>query len=214
VPKRQDRIEDGLRQLRFIDPVMAGMIRTVGPFVMKLERNRFWLLVRSILSQQISTKAARTICARVELLLDGKKTAHAVSSLTIEQLQTVGVSLRKSEYILGLAREVETGNIPLAIIGRLNDEKAIELLTKVRGIGRWTAEMFLIFSLGRLDVFPVTDLGIRAAIRDNYALSKLPTESECHRIGGKWSPFASVASWYCWRSLDGVKPKKRIGYPV
>ena len=181
---------------------------------MRLERNRFWMLVRAILSQQVSTKAARTIRARVEMLLEGQRMPQAVGSLTVEQLRTAGVSLRKSEYILELAQEVASGNVVLQNISRRKDEEIVELLTEVRGIGRWTAEMFLIFSLGRLDVLPVSDLGIRTAIRDSYALIELPSESECHRIGSNWRPFASVASWYCWRSIDGVRPKKKTGYPV
>jgi len=214
VARRQERIEQGLRHLRSADPVMARMIRQVGPFAMRLERNRFWMLVRAILSQQLSTKAARTICARVEMLLEGQRIPQAVGSLTVEQLRTAGVSLRKSEYILELAQEVASGNVVLANIGRRKDEEIVKLLTEARGIGRWTAEMFLIFSLGRLDVLPVSDLGIRTAIRDNYALTKLPSESECQRIGSNWRPFTSVASWYCWRSIDAVTPKKKTGYPV
>jgi len=121
---------------------------------------------------------------------------------SLEQLRSVGVSPQKARCILDLAANVQDGTVDLRQIGRFSDERVIEQLTTVEGIGRWTAQMFLIFSLGRLDVFPHDDLGVRSAIRDRYGLGELPDKETSCVIADKWRRYASVASWYCWRSLD------------
>ena len=119
-----------------------------------------------------------------------------------EQLRSAGVSPQKARYILDLAAYVQDGNVDLRQMGRFSDERVIEQLTTVKGIGRWTAQMFLIFALGRLDVFPHDDLGVRSAIRNRYELDELPDKETSCAIAESWRPYASVASWYCWRSLD------------
>jgi DNA-3-methyladenine glycosylase II len=137
-----------------------------------------------------------------------KISSHTLSRLTPQQLRGIGVSPQKAAYLLDLAERVRSGGLKLDRIARLTDDEVIELLVQVKGIGVWTAQMFLIFSLGRLDVFPHDDLGVRAAIRNLYDLDDLPDKETSHRIAMPWRPYASVASWYCWRSLE-FKDEKR-----
>jgi DNA-3-methyladenine glycosylase II len=191
------------RHFHTVDPIIAAVIERVGPFGLKRQRNRFGMLVRSILSQQISTSAARAILSRLEQRVEPAGISPAsVASLTAAELRALGLSIRKIEYVQDLAQKSLSGTLQLERMGRLGDEAIIEQLTQVRGIGRWTAQMFLIFSLGRLDVFPHDDLGIRSAIQHLYGLEELPIAAECLKIGQRWTPYASIASWYCWRALE------------
>jgi DNA-3-methyladenine glycosylase II len=191
------------KHFRAADPVIAQLIKQVGPFELKVERNRFGMLVRSIISQQISTGAARSIRLRLEQLVAPQAISPAsIAPLQLEQLRSVGLSGRKAEFVLDLARRANDGSLRLEKMGRLSDEEVIEQLIQVRGIGRWTAQMFLIFSLGRLDVFPFDDFGVRSAIRHLYGFDELPSASAGKEIGERWKPYATVASWYCWRSID------------
>ncbi len=204
---RSDRLQQAVRHLRKVDPVMRQLIDHVGPCTLKCERDRFWMLVRSIISQQISTAAARTVRDRVVALVEsdsGSKrvTPASLLALGLDQLRSAGCSQRKAEYMLDLAGKVESGETQLSTIGRLPDEEIIDSLIRVRGIGRWTAEMFLMFSLGRLDVFPVDDLGVRNGILKLYGVDKSTSHAEFRAIAAPWSPFASIGSWYCWRSLE------------
>jgi DNA-3-methyladenine glycosylase II len=195
---------------------MKAMIDDVGSFTLRYERDRFNLLVRSIVSQQISTIAARSIRQRLlQLVGSVGLTPDNVLRFSTDELRTVGLSRRKASYILDLATKVESGTVNLRQIGRLSDERVIEQLTQVNGIGRWTAQMFLIFSLGRPDVLPYGDLGVRAAIRGRYALGELPDKKTCQSIAEPWRPYASVASWYCWRTLDLERDEETVatGYP-
>jgi DNA-3-methyladenine glycosylase II len=195
---------------------MKGMIDAVGPFTLRLHRDRFGLLVRSIISQQISTSAARSIRGRLQELAgpDGLTAANLVR-FECDQLRSAGLSPQKAAYITDLARKANDGTVNLRQIGHLSDERVIEQLTQVKGIGRWTAQMFLIFSLGRPDVLPHDDLGVRTAIRDQYGLDDLPNKETSLSIAEPWHPYASVASWYCWRTLDLARNKDTVakGYP-
>lgn len=139
-----------------------------------------------------------------------------MATLTEPQLRSVGLSRQKASYLLDLAQKTLNGTVRLDRMGRLRDEAVIEMLTQVKGIGRWTAEMFLIFSLGRLDVLPVDDLGVRAAIKDLYALDDLPDKQTCIEIAAPWRPYATIGSWYCWRSLDLKRKIRQVakGYPT
>jgi DNA-3-methyladenine glycosylase II len=198
---------DFLSHFRKRDPVIARAIERVGPCTLKPRRDRFGMLVRSIISQQISTSAARSILARVTALMgEGGIRAETLRSLSADQLRTAGVSPQKVGYLHDLAEKVASGAVRLDRIGRLPDEQVIEQLTQVKGVGRWTAQMFLIFSLGRPDVFPHDDLGVRSAIKRLYGLDELPDKQTSLAIGARWSPYASVASWYCWRVLE-LEPK-------
>jgi DNA-3-methyladenine glycosylase II len=199
----QDVIQQALRHIRRRDPIMRDVIRKAGPFTMRPNRNRFRALVSSILSQQISGKAAASIKARlVEHVKPDQISPQSIARLTPDRLRTVGVSNQKARYLLDLAERVVSGELRLDRISRMRDEEVIEALIQVKGIGVWTAQMFLIFSLGRPDVFPHDDLGVRMAIRNLYGLEDLPTKEVSHKIAEPWRPYASVASWYCWRSLE------------
>lgn len=198
---KQADIRKARRHLRASDPVMKAVIDAVGPFTLRLERDRFGMLVRSIISQQISTSAARSIRRRLQELAPDMN-AETLAQFTMDQLRSVGLSPQKASYITDLAHKVNDGMVDLRQIGRRSDERIVEQLTQVRGIGRWTAQMFLIFSLGRLDVFPHDDLGVRTAIRKHYGLRDLPDKPTAVAIAASWRPYSTVASWYCWRSLD------------
>ena len=211
------KIDQAREHLRECDSVMRGMIDRVGPFTLRPERDRFWMLVRSIISQQISVGAARSIRRRLEeLVAPDKVTPDALLRFDVDELRAVGLSPQKAAYVRALASTAQGGAIELRTIGRLSDDAVIEQLTRVKGIGRWTAQMFLIFALGRLDVFPEDDLGVRNAIRDQYGLEDVPDKATSLEIARPWRPFASVASWYCWRSLDLARNAKAFakGYPT
>jgi DNA-3-methyladenine glycosylase II len=203
---------------RRADPAIHGVIKQVGPYTLKPNRNRFGMLVRSIISQQISVGAARAIRGRLEELVGkGGMQPTTIAHLSIEKLRSVGLSPQKASYLHDLAAKVADEVVRLPKIGRLDDEEVIAELTQVKGIGRWTAQMFLIFSLGREDVFPIDDFGVRAAISKLYGFAEIPPKSDLLAIGQRWSPFASIGSWYCWRYLDLVKSQKAkatTGYPV
>jgi DNA-3-methyladenine glycosylase II len=203
MPLKSEHIDAALVHLCQVDSIMSDLIRKAGPFTLKLNRNRFGMLVRS---QQISTTAARAIRLRLDqLLLPDKLSAEAIANVTDEQLRAVGLSGQKVSYLRDLSARVLDNRLRLDRIGRMNDEAAIEHLIQVHGIGRWTAQMFLIFSLGRLDIFPHDDLTVRSSIRELYGLEELPDKQTSHEIAQLWSPYRSVASWYCWRLIDVKK---------
>lgn len=182
---------------------MRRLIRQVGPFTLRADRKHFEMLVRSIVSQQISTAAARTILQRLRTSLEPDGFCpRRIHRLSVDDLREVGVSRQKAGYLLDLARKVDSGAVDLKRLARAPDDAVIESLTTVRGIGVWTAQMFLIFSLGRMDVLPVADLGIRKAIQNEWELDDLPPAPAIEELAAPWRPFASIASWYLWRSLD------------
>jgi DNA-3-methyladenine glycosylase II len=199
---RQLQIQTGLVHLRK-DRILRKVIDAVGPFNLRPTRDRFTVLVQAIISQQISGAAARNIRGRLDALLEPDGfTPENLASLDLADLRSVGLSRQKAAYILDLAQKTLDGIVDLKKIGRLSDEAVIEMLTQVKGIGRWTAEMFLIFSLGRLDVLPVDDLGVRSAMKNLYGLKELPDKKTCIELAMPWRPYASIASWYCWRSAE------------
>jgi len=196
-------IKSALKHLRACDPVLKKCIKEIGPFTVKPKRDRYGVLVRSIVSQQISTSAARTITARiVESLQPDSITPESMSKHDVASLRELGVSKQKASYMLDLTEKVLTGTVDLSNLGQRSDDDVIEELIQVKGIGVWTAQMFLIFSLGRLDVLPVDDLGIRNSIKQLYGLEELPGKQELEKIAEPWRPYASVASWYCWEIYD------------
>lgn len=198
-----EQIATGLRHLRAADPVMGRLIDRVGPYQNRRERDRFRALVRSIISQQISGKAAASIFQRLVATLPGHcLTPEVLAAMPAERLRQAGLSSQKATYLHDLAAKVTEDKVRLSRIGRLSDPAVIEELIQVKGIGVWTAQMFLIFSLGRLDVFPSDDLGVRVALKKNYGLTALPDRATSERIAAPWRPFATLASWYCWRSLE------------
>jgi len=199
----RETIEAGLSHLRAADPTISRVIDIVGPFALRLERDRLQMLVRSILWQQISFHAARSIHQRLlEALGPGKLTAEKLLDLPPQQYRRAGVSPQKTGYLLDLAAKLAEGRINLTKLAKRPEQEIIDRLTEVKGIGVWTAQMFLIFSLGRLDVFPFADLGIRVALRKLYRLEELPDRETSLRLAEPWRPYSTIAAWYCWRSLE------------
>jgi DNA-3-methyladenine glycosylase II len=187
------------------DPVLAALIRKHGACGLAAAQrtDHFSALVRAIVGQQLSTKAAATIHRRlVDLMPGGQATSASIACVDDEQLRAVGLSRQKSAYLRDLCAKVDDGTVRLDALERMSDEEVIEALTKVKGVGRWTAEMFLMFRLHRPDVLPVGDLGIVNAVKNVYGLRKKPTPERIMKIGDAWRPYRSVASWYLWRSLD------------
>jgi DNA-3-methyladenine glycosylase II len=187
------------------DPILAALIRRHGPCGLAAAQraDHFSALVRAIVGQQLSTKAAATIYQRMAALMPaGVPTPEGFARLTDAQLRAVGMSRQKSAYLRDLCDKVSTGRVDLAALDALGDEDIIKALVTVKGIGRWSAEMFLIFRLLRPDVLPVDDLGIVVAVQRAYRLRKRPTPDKLRRIGAVWAPYRSVACWYLWRSLD------------
>ena len=185
------------------DPVIAALIRTHGPCGLARAQHTdpFHALVQAIISQQLSTAAARTIGQRLRGLYDGRMTAAAIAATPDPTLRTVGLSPQKVGYMRDLCAKVDSGALALASLDTLSDDAVIEALTQVKGIGRWTAEMFLMFRLHRPDVLPVGDLGIVKAIQRQYRLRKTPSPDRLMKIGEAWRPYRSVACWYLWASL-------------
>ena len=201
VPRR-DMLR-AVRHLRRVDPVMADIIDRVGPQEMLLRRGRFLTLVRSIIGQQISTSAARSINERIRRAVRPRwVTPESLGVLSDGDLRGLGVSPQKIGYLRDLADSVLSRRVRLERLHHLDDEAVIEELVQVRGIGRWTAQMFLIFCLGRLDVFAPLDLGIRAGIEREYRMSEMPDLARCERMAEAWAPYRSVACLYLWRSGD------------
>jgi DNA-3-methyladenine glycosylase II len=187
------------------DPVLAALIRKHGPCGLAAAQraDHFSALVRAIVGQQLSTKAAATIHRRLIALAGGGPAIPAsLERLTDAQLRSVGLSRQKTAYLRDLCAKVGGDEVRLDALERMSDDEVIVELTKVKGVGRWTAEMFLMFRLHRPDVLPVGDLGIVNAVKNVYRLRKKPTPARIMKIGEAWRPYRSVASWYLWRSLD------------
>jgi DNA-3-methyladenine glycosylase II len=187
------------------DPILAALIRRQGPCGLAAAQraDHFSALVRAITFQQLSTKAASTIHGRmIALMPSGVATPEGLAALTDAQLRTVGLSRQKTAYLRDLCEKVSCKAVDLEALEALSDEEIIAALVKVKGIGRWSAEMFLIFRLLRPDVLPVGDLGILTAVQRAYRLRKRPSPDRLRKIGEAWRPYRSVASWYLWRSLD------------
>jgi len=193
-----------------LDPVMAGLAQVHGvPRLGRPERagDRFESLANAIVFQQLAGKAASAIWGRVKGLVDGSPfTPEAVLSLSEEQLRGAGLSGAKLASLRDLALKVDTGEVRLDRIGRLADGEVVEHLTVVRGIGPWTAQMFLIFNLRRLDVWPVGDYGVRAGYAKAYGLQDLPSAKELDPLADHLRPYRTLAAWYCWRAVETVTP--------
>lgn len=194
-----------VRHLKRADPVLANIIERVGPsrFARPTTGSHLDALVRSIVSQQLSTSAASTIYSRLIALVGVAEPgpAHWLA-LDDPDLRAAGLSRQKISYVRDLARHVQNDTLPMAKLHEMDDDAVIEALTAVKGIGVWTAQMFLMFRLGRPDILPVLDLGIRNAFRRVYRLRKEPTAKRMHSIAKPWAPYRSVASWYLWQSLE------------
>ncbi|MCH2177178.1 MAG: DNA-3-methyladenine glycosylase [Mariniblastus sp.] len=189
--------------LQKTDPVLKKIIRRVGPFRCKVNRDRFQMLVHSIISQQISGAAAQTIQGRLQAAVEPEKvTPETILEFDLGDLRELGVSRQKASYLFDLAQKVQSGQLKLNALSRKKDSAVVQELVQVNGIGVWTAQMFLMFSLARLDVFPVDDLGIRNAIRKSFRPKHQWTRTEMLKLADSWRPYTTVASWYLWQSLE------------
>ncbi|HET9003510.1 MAG TPA: hypothetical protein VFN39_05860 [Gemmatimonadaceae bacterium] len=194
-----------LNHLRRVDPKFGAVIDTVGScrYQAREEGTHFGALVRSIVYQQLSGKAAGTIHSRLRALYDDRDPTPAEILATPEAvLRGVGLSRQKLSYLLDLAARVERGDLPLENVHDLDDDALTTALVQVKGIGRWTAQMFLMFRLGRTDVLPDLDLGIQKGLQRAYGLRTMPKPKDVLRHGEKWAPYRTIASWYLWRLLD------------
>lgn len=191
-----------LSHLRKCDPVLAAIIERVGPFRMEYGPAEFCSLAEAIVYQQLNGKAAVTIFNRFAELAGDPLTPQGILKLSDEQLRGVGLSKQKSSYLKDLAEKTASGLLDFSRLQELPDEEVIQHLTQVKGIGVWTAHMFLMFSLRRADVLPTGDYGIQMAIKKHYRKRKLPKPKDMEKIARVWAPYRSVACWYLWRSLD------------
>jgi DNA-3-methyladenine glycosylase II len=197
-------MEAGILHLRNADPVLARIIEQVGPFQMSFREPTFETLARSITFQQLHGNAAATIFERLRRAVGRRFTATAFLRLSEAELRACGLSRQKIASLSDLAQRVSRREIRFGGLSALDDEAVIELLSTVRGVGIWTAQMFLMFALRRPNVLPTGDLGIRNAVRRAYGLEAAPTPAKLHTIAERWHPYCSLASWYLWRSLDGA----------
>jgi DNA-3-methyladenine glycosylase II len=191
-----------IEHLKKADPVLGSIIERVGPYGIKFLDPGFETLVKSIVSQQLSGKVAKTIYGRLIEAAGGRLTPETLLKLRPSRMRALGLSRQKIEYIRDLARHSRSGVVDFTRLPDCSDDEVIEHLTAVKGIGVWTAHMFLIFALRRPNVLPTGDLGIRAAIRKAYGLEELPKPSAIEEMARGWHPYCSVASWYLWRSLE------------
>lgn len=193
-----------LKHLRAADPVLARLIDAVGPCRLVVDRRGgpFASLAEAIIFQQITGKAAQTIHGRLRALIRRQHPrATDIAALSDDELRSAGLSRQKISYLRDLSAQSLAG-LPLTRLQRLEDEHVIETLTKVKGIGRWTAHMYLMFRLGRLDVMPVDDYGVRKSMQKVYRFRALPKPDRMLKVSRAWRPYRSIASWYLWRALD------------
>ena len=197
-------MKKAMEHLSTADPVLRRIIVTAGPCELKRPMGPFQMLVRSIVFQQLSTKAANTIHGRLEAAAGGTITPQSLQKLTMRQLRKCGLSRQKATYLRDIAAHALAGRPDFQHLERLSDEEVIAALTEINGVGEWTAHMFLIFALGRPNVLATGDLGIRMAIKRNYKMTVVPKPATIERLAKKngWHPYCSYVCWYLWRSLD------------
>ena len=190
------------RHLKKSDPVLASIIERVGPCSMQFGEPTFHALAESILYQQLNGKAAATIFDRFTALAGDPLTPEGILKLTDAQMRGVGLSRQKTAYLRDLSEKTKAGLLEFERMPDMSEDDVIAHLTQVKGIGIWTAHMFLIFTLRRPDILPVGDYGVQAAIKKHYRKRKLPKPAVMLKIAKPWAPYRSIACWYLWRSLD------------
>src|ERR1700680_1895245 len=206
-PPATTEVVRGTRLVARRDPAMARLIKAAGPMEMRdAFDDNFAALVRSIMYQQLAGAAAATIHGRFLKLVPDGLSPTAVLALPDGSMRAAGVSGSKQAAITDLARKGDDGPVPLHDVDSLSDDELVARLVQVRGIGRWTAEMFLMFQLRRLDVWPVDDYGVRKGWASAHKLKDLPTPRELQAEGDPFRPFRTIAAWYCWRAVDTVLP--------
>ena len=188
--------------LKKSDPVLRAIIERVGPCRMEFSVPEFASVAEAIVYQQLNGKAAVTIFNRFAALAGDPLTPEGILKLSDAQMRAVGLSKQKSSYLQDLAKKTSDGLLNFARLPEMTDDEVIEHLTQVKGIGEWTAHMFLIFSLRRQNVLPTGDYGVQVAIKKHYKKRKLPKPKDMEKIARAWEPYRSVACWYMWRSLD------------
>ncbi len=191
-----------VNHLKKCDPVLCCIIERVGAFRMEFGPPEFHSLAESIVYQQLNGRAAETIFNRFTALAGDPVTPEGILKLTDEQLRSVGLSKQKSGYLRDLATKTAAGVLDFSQLAGMTDDEVIKHLTQVKGIGVWTAQMFLMFTLRRPDVLPTGDYGVQAAMKKHYRKRKLPKPKEMEKIARRWAPYRSIACWYLWRSLD------------
>jgi DNA-3-methyladenine glycosylase II len=196
-------MKEAIEHLRRSDPVLAGIIERVGDYAIQFRAPEFETLVRSIVYQQLSGRVATVIFGRLKAAAGDPLTPQNVLKLRPSRMRKLGLSTQKTAYIRDLARHTRDGVVRFEDLSQTADAEVIEHLTQVKGIGVWTAQMFLMFALRRTDILPTGDLGIRNAMRRAYGLEELPTPAQMEELGARWRPYCSIASWYLWRSLEG-----------
>lgn len=198
-----DETVAGITHLCAIDSVLAGIIERVGECGLRPDRDPFTALARAIVGQQVSIHAAAAIWSRFVLAsgADGEVTPGSVAAADVDTIRAAGLSGAKVRYVRDLADKFLDGAIDSAGFESMDDDAIVEHLTQVKGVGRWTAEMFLIFSLGRPDVLPVDDLGLLTAVKRAYSLETRPAGTSVRERGEVWRPWRSLATWYLWQSL-------------
>lgn len=189
-------------KLRRTCPRIAAIIERVGPYRPRLTRDPFHALIGSIVHQQISMAAAKTVMGRLLATCGGALEPHKVLSLSATELRSAGLSRQKAGYLQNIATFASAGRLARRRLGRMADEAVVAEVTQVKGVGVWTAQMLLMFCLERLDVWPVDDLGLRAAFQRYERLDESPAKSEMLEVGERFAPQRSVAAWYLWRSLE------------
>jgi DNA-3-methyladenine glycosylase II len=188
--------------LKKSDPILGAIIDRIGPCRMEFDPPEFQSLAEAIVYQQLNGKAASTIFKRFAALAGEPLTPQGILKLTDEQLRSVGLSKQKSSYLKDMAERAARGDLNFSRLPEMSDDEVIEHLTQVKGVGVWTAHMFLMFTLRRANVLPTGDFGIRMAIKKHYRKRQLPKPPQMEKIAKCWEPYRSVACWYLWRSLD------------
>ncbi len=195
-----------LNHLKKSDPIISEIIKRVGPYRIEYGDPVFHSLAEAIVYQQLNGKAAVSIFNRFAAMAGEPLTPEGILKLTDQQMRSAGLSKQKTSYLRDLAERTHRGELKFEGLNDLSDEQVIEQLTQVKGIGIWTAHMFLMFSLRRANVLPTGDFGIRMAMKKHYKKRKPPTPQQMEKIAKCWAPYRSVACWYLWRSLD-LKPE-------
>ena len=191
-----------LLHLKKSDPVMRAIIERVGPYKMQFGEPTFHSLAEAIVYQQLNGKAAVTIFKRFAALAGDPLTPEGILKLTAEKMRSVGLSKQKTSYLFDMAEWAHRGELDFSRLQQMSDDEVIEHLTQVKGVGVWTAQMFLMFSLRRPNILPTGDFGVRTAIKKYYNKRKLPTPEQMEKIAKPWEPYRSIACWYLWQSLD------------
>ncbi len=200
-----NKAADALKHLAVADPRLAAIIKSVGACEIKMRKDPFQSLVEAIIYQQLAGNAADAIYGRFVKIYGRFPRPSQLLATKDAKLRAAGLSGRKIEYLKDLASRVSDGRLKVALLREMPDEQVIEQLVQVKGIGRWTAEMFMIFCLGRQDVLPVGDLGLRKAMQKTYLLDDLPSPDSMREIARPWKPYCSIATWYMWKSLEKFK---------